>query len=306
MARHRVYVFCAALKDMLKNAWVPHAGKVSNEPRDSGSTSFYSPLVDKADISERASTLWPDASTCLGVDFNRAGHVKLLSGPLADYLREFDYPDAGLGDECLENYYVGNSQFGAMDARIAFGLLRLWRPRRIIEVGSGYSTLLMVDVVERYLSEQTRITCVEPFPRQFLHKLADIELVERKVQDVDPGMFESLDRGDVLFIDSSHVSKTGSDVNFMVFDVLPRLKAGVHIHFHDIFLPYEYPRDWIMERSLSWNEQYLLRALLMFSADTFEVTLGCAYAVTQLGDLADPIRNGLGGTGGSFWITKVK
>lgn len=225
---------------------------------------------------------------------------------MAGYLREFDYPDAGPDDESPHQYYDGNSQFNGMDARLAFGLLRLWRPGRIIEVGSGYSTLLMVDVVGRHLSGQTRITCVEPFPRPFLRKLAGIELLESKVQDVDSAMFESLGRGDVLFIDSSHVSKTGSDVNFLFFEVLPRLKAGVHIHFHDIFLPYEYPKDWVMDESISWNEQYLLRALLMFSADTFKVTLGCAYAVTQLRHLAEPIRNGRGATGGSFWITKLK
>lgn len=281
-------------------------GKVICDVDACDQSGFYSPIVDRRELRDRPETLWPHASACAGMDFNHDGQAELLKGPFSELVGEFDYPHSGADDMALDAYYLDNSEFTGSDARILFGLLRLWRPGRIIEVGSGYSTLLMADVVDRYLPG-TRITAIEPYPRPFLHRLtgSSVELVEKKVQEVDASVFAELGPGDVLFIDSSHVSKTGSDVNYLVFEIIPRLKPGVHIHFHDVFLPFEYPKDWVMERGVNWNEQYLLRALLMFSAQTLRVTLGCAYAVTHLQELAAPITQGRYGMGGSIWLTKV-
>ena len=132
------------------------------------------------------------------------------------------------------------------------------------------------------------------------------ELVTQKVQDIPLAEFDKLKRGDILFIDSSHVCKTASDVNFLYFEVLPRLKAGVLVHVHDIFLPFEYPVEWVMEDNRSWNEQYLLRALLMYSR-AFRVMFGCMYAQDKFPDLVEralglPAGGGFGG--GSFWLKK--
>jgi hypothetical protein len=120
------------------------------------------------------------------------------------------------------------------------------------------------------------------------------------------GIFEALESGDILFIDSSHVSKTGSDVNYLYFEVLPRLKPGVKIHIHDIFLPHEYLKEWVLGECRSWNEQYLLRALLMYSS-AFSVVFGCAYAMATMADkvkaaLSHPKGHAFGG--GSFWMEK--
>jgi hypothetical protein len=119
--------------------------------------------------------------------------------------------------------------------------------------------------------------------------------------------FDQLSSNDVLFIDSSHVSKTGSDVNYLYFEVLPRLKKGVKIHIHDIFLPNDYLKDWVLNEKRSWNEQYLLRALLMYST-AFQVVFGCSYADEKMPELvkhglADPEERSFGG--GSFWIEKL-
>ena len=137
----------------------------------------------------------------------------------------------------------------------------------MIEVGSGYSTLLMADVNTRFLGGSANIRCIEPYPLPFLDPLPQgvAELIVSPVQDVPLKTFDRLEAGDVLFIDSSHVSKTGSDVNHLVFEVVPRLARGVHVHFHDVFLPFDYPRDWVLKLGLYWNEQYPLRALLRLS-----------------------------------------
>jgi hypothetical protein len=131
-------------------------------------------------------------------------------------------------------------------------------------------------------------------------------LTTQKVQDTPLDEFDKLKRGDILFIDSSHVCKTASDVNFLYFEVLPRLKAGVLVHIHDIFLPFEYPVEWVMDDNRSWNEQYLLRALMMHSR-AFRVLFGCRYAQDKFPGLVERalgLSAGHGFGGGSFWLKK--
>jgi predicted O-methyltransferase YrrM len=268
---------------------------------------FYSPIVDPADATANEARIWPEPPTDVaGIDFDDASHRHVLETLFACFYKDFDYAEAGAPDEELKAYYIGNSQFGWLDARALFVLLREWRPSRIIEVGSGYSTLLMADVARRFLGGATKITAIEPYPRPFLARIG-VELIEAKVQDVPLTTFDALDRGDVLFIDSSHVSKTGSDVNRLFFEILPRLKAGVRIHVHDVFLPADYPKEWVVGDNRSWNEQYVLRALLMDST-RYRVVFGSAHAyyrhrdaVTRALGLAPGVAYG----GGSFWFEVV-
>lgn len=134
-----------------------------------------------------------------------------------------------------------------------------------------------------------------------------MHLIKSRVQDVDPGEFAKLQEGDILFVDSSHVAKIGSDVNHLFFKVLPAVARGVHVHFHDIFLPYEYRRDWIKEKMLFWNEQYLLRAFLMGNAE-WDVTLPVCRLSRTSPDLlqkACPSPTGTV-TGGSFWMRRSR
>jgi hypothetical protein len=130
-----------------------------------------------------------------------------------------------------------------------------------------------------------------------LKAIHDVNLVPQRVEKVNLNTFASLQSGDVLFIDSSHVSKAGSDVNFLFFEVLPRVPSAVRIHIHDIFLPGEYPKRWVIEENRSWNEQYVLRALLMYS-NAFRVLFGSAYALLKFKDL---VSHG----GGSLWIERL-
>lgn len=268
---------------------------------------FYSPVTDPAELGSRLDELYPAQPQAPGIDFNDPSHEALLAA-LATHMPDYQYPELGAEDTELNQFYTRNSQFSWLDSRALFCLLRHWRPARIVEVGSGYSSLLMSDVNRRFFGGSTRIECIEPYPRPFLRR-ADmgIELIEQKVQAVPLSFFESLQPGDLLFIDSSHVCKTGSDVNFLYLQVLPRLKPGVRVHIHDIFLPAEYPRDWVIDENRSWNEQYLLQALLMFSAG-FRVLFGCNYAFMRypqkvIAALNHPKGHGFGG--GSFYIERI-
>lgn len=187
-------------------------------------------------------------------------------------------------------------------------MLRHFRPRRIIEVGSGYSSCVILDTRERHLDGKLDVTLVEPYPELVLQLLrpADrhaIEILPIRVQDVPLDRFRQLQAGDFLFIDSTHVSKTGSDVNTLVFDVLPILNRGVHVHFHDVFYPFEYPKEWVMA-GRSWNEQYLLRGFLQYNS-AFSITLMNTYLQGRHPErFATQMPLCLRNTGGSIWIRR--
>ena len=270
---------------------------------------FYSPVVNTAELMDIKDRIWPDRLPALpGIDLNDRSHRRILAKWFPRYMPDYDYPEKLSGDQDETQFHTHNSQFSWLDARTLFVFLRKVKPRRMIEVGSGFSSLLSADVNHRFLDDRCHFLCIEPYPRAFL--LDGVpgmsELVTQKVQDIPLAEFDKLKRGDILFIDSSHVCKTASDVNFLYFEVLPRLKAGVLVHVHDIFLPFEYPVEWVMEDNRSWNEQYLLRALLMYSR-AFRVMFGCMYAQDKFPDLVEralglPAGGGFGG--GSFWLKK--
>lgn len=271
---------------------------------------FYSPIVNPEELMARQNELWPNNPEVLGIDFNNEYHKKVLSEYFPEHIENYSYKENS--DETLFNdeFYTQNSQFSWLDSRSLFVLLNQWKPQRMIEVGSGFSSLLTADVNYRFLKNTIDFKCIEPYPRPFLKKKINglNEVIIDKVQNVNKELFSQLNSGDILFIDSSHVAKTGSDVNFLYFEILPILKTGVKIHIHDIFLPDEYPKEWVLEANRSWNEQYILRALLMYS-DTFRVLFGCSYAQHKYPELvvkALNLPNGNGFGGGSIWIEKIK
>jgi len=268
---------------------------------------FYSPVADVAELRAQLERIWPAHPSVLGIDFNDAYHQRVLREYFPAFYPDFAYPARPDGNPLT--FYLDNDQFSWLDCRALFVLLRAWRPKRLVEVGSGFSTLLVADVNRRFLDGALSVTCIEPYPRPFLHspELGLERLLVQKVQDADAGIFSELDAGDVLFIDSSHVAKTGSDVNHLCFEVLPRLRAGVRIHFHDIFLPADYPQQWALDENRSWNEQYLVRALLMFSS-RFRVLFGSSHAfAAHAPALREALREPDGGYygGGSLWIEKI-
>lgn len=208
-------------------------------------------------------------------------------------------------------YHYRNGAFEFLDAECYYGVIRQLKPARILEVGSGFSTLLAMEAIRKCREDDSTfrcdITCIEPYERPFLESL-DIRLIRAKVEDVPVSHFESLNSGDILFVDSSHVIRPGGDVLHLILGVLPLLKRGVWVHFHDIFLPNAYPSAWLSNEFRLWNEQYLLEAYLAGNRD-YEVVIALNYLSKQygseLGSIFPNFEKYPGIAPGSFWIRKL-
>ena len=165
-------------------------------------------------------------------------------------------------------YYLNNIWFHPYDAYVLSGIINKYKPSKIIEIGSGFSTGLMLDINRKNFNNQIKITCIEPNPERLKEvissRINDINIYEKRLQDIDLSIFDELEQNDLLFIDSSHVVKMNSDVIKIFFEILPKLNKNVIIHFHDIFNNFSYPKEWIVQRRC-WNEAYLLRAFLMYN-----------------------------------------
>lgn len=189
------------------------------------------------------------------------------------YLKEFRARFPINKDKSKNTFFVINGGYMAVDAHIYWSIIRHFKPKQIIEIGAGHSTVLagQACLLNERDSKATKLTAVEPYPSGFFEAgLPGLTtLIKEKIQDVDPSVWKSLGAGDILFIDSSHVVASGNDVHFEYLEILPRLKPGVFVHIHDISLPKRYP-DSYMDLQLYWNEQYLLQAFLTHNSK-FEV-----------------------------------
>jgi uncharacterized UPF0146 family protein len=238
---------------------------------------YYSPIPSGADVDALGqTTVSPEPDTCRGVDLRIPEQLARLAAlqPFADDLMFSNEPGQAT------RYYLDNDSFAPGDAVFLSTLMRQRRPSRIVEIGAGYSTAVMCDVNERYLDRAVRIDAVDPEPARVRALLRGDEddmltIHETIVQQVPFSLFTSLRANDILFVDSSHVLKLGSDVGLILFEVLPRLEPGVFVHFHDIAWPFEYPIDWYRE-GRAWNEAYALRAFLAYNP-TFPIVLFANY-----------------------------
>jgi hypothetical protein len=215
----------------------------------------------------------------------------------------------GVPDSPKEGWrYRSSFMFQPPDAVVYHAMLRHFQPKRVVESGSGFTSALALDTRDRFLPELD-LTFIEPHPETRLNELlvgddgSKCQIYPFPVQAVNLEVFDVLQSGDFLFIDTAHIAKTGSEVNWIVFNVLPRLAAGVIVHFHDVFWPLEYPRTWLKDRR-SYNEIYLLRAFMMYN-DSFETLLFNNWAWQERRDLFDTIPSDYSGGGpGSLWLRK--
>lgn len=270
---------------------------------------FYSPVPDLADVRARAGRLFRrDADAVPGIDLRADAQWELFR-QLAGHLGDFDWADAPAPGR---RFHLGQNFYGPGSAFVLFALLRHFRPRRVIEVGSGFSSALMLDADEAAPdgAGRTAFTFVEPYPENRLNGLlrpadaARATLVKDVVQNVPLSAFEALEDGDFLFIDSSHVSRVGSDVNYLFFEVLPALKPGVVVHVHDVYWPFEYPEHWVME-GRAWNEAYLLRAFLQYN-ERFQILLFNNFLAQRRGpECRELVPLFAKDPGSSIWLRKV-
>lgn len=220
------------------------------------------------------------------VDLNVPGALAFMDQCVSDkYADEFKAIRKEINVDAQHEYYIDNQGFGHNDGSVLYCMLRINKPRRMIEVGMGYSTMLSSMALKQNAEKDgkpCRMTSVEPYPTHDFQQAVvrglgkQLKVVVEMVQDVKVDVFLELEAGDVLFIDCSHVLAFGSDALFLFTKVVPRLKKGVIVHVHDIFLPYEYPMEWIAQEHRFWNENYFMQAFLTGNKD-FKVLFPVAY-----------------------------
>jgi SAM-dependent methyltransferase len=232
---------------------------------------YYSPIPSLEELELKKGIIYDYGKKIQAIDLQLEEQYKLLK-EYSNFYKELDFTKERNG---TNRYFYNNPSFREPDGIFLYSFLRAFRPKRIIEVGSGYTSALMLDINDKYFNKSLELTFVDPFPDLLFSLLdekdkAKHKLIPQKLQDVDLSIFDSLQAGDLVFIDSTHVSKTGSDVNIIFFDLIPRLKSGVFIHFHDIVFPFEYPEEWVFNtngrwKGFSWNESFILRSFLMYN-----------------------------------------
>lgn len=233
---------------------------------------YYSPVPNMREVLARSQVLFDQpVEDCPGIDLKEEAQLELLES-FSRYDEDLPFSPASKEGN---RYFYKNGFFGYGDAIALYFMMRHYEPRKVIEVGSGYSSAAMLDINDMFLDSSVQFTFVEPFPKRLLGLLNIRDknahtVLHEHVQDVPLEVFSTLSTNDVLFVDSSHNVKAGSDVGHILFHILPRLRPGVLVHFHDVFWPFEYPKEWIVEKGRAWNEAYFLRSFLQYNK-SFEI-----------------------------------
>ena len=264
---------------------------------------YYSPIPDLVEVRRRHAELFTDVPTSLpGIDLNLDAQLE-LAGRLAPFMTDLPFSDDAVRGL---RYRFTNDFFGRSDGLVLYGMLRLHRPTTYVEIGSGWSSALVLDTRDLFLDHELSCIFVEPEPERLESLLREgdersTRIFRQPVQEVWRDVLAEISEGDFLFIDSSHVAKVGSDVMIELLEMVPRLPPGVHVQLHDIFYPFQYPAPWVYDGRY-WNEAYLLRALLTHNS-RLSITWWnhCLFTLRQ-----DPVAAILPGwergAGGSIWL----
>jgi hypothetical protein len=241
-----------------------------------------------------------------GIDWNIAGQLKILNG----FLFSRELAEIPQKETTSLNFYMDNGSFGPGDAEYWYQFIRLVKPNRIFEVGSGNSTLMAIKAISKnhqcdpsYICKHV---CIEPYEMPWLEQIS-VSVVRKKIEEIDLSYFSELVENDILFIDSSHIIRPSGDVVFEFLELLPTLNKGVIVHVHDIFTPNNYPKQWLEDLILFWNEQYLLEAFLTNNSE-WQIIGAVNYLYHNHYDKLQSIAQSLtpGSVGpGSFYIKKI-
>ncbi len=271
---------------------------------------FYEPIPDTRTLKE---DLWLKCSELTGIDINEKKQLELLSLFVSKFKHEYNSLPEYKTSVPFE-YYVNNGEFESVDGEILYCMIRHFKPGKVFEIGSGFSTYLSAQAILKNKEENDSYECeliaIEPYPNDVLKKGFSglSKLIPTRIQDIPLSEFSKLKENDILFIDSSHVLKIGSDVQYEYLEILPRLNKGVIVHVHDILLPAEYLKAWVLKEYRFWTEQYLLQAFLSFN-NAFEVFWAGSYMHLKHPDNLESAFSSYKRVErwpGSFWIRRTK
>ena len=263
---------------------------------------YFSPIPSLAELRKKVD-LFDKEIDMVGFDWHQETQIGLMRDAFPLYSHECSFPqteDDGINEW---DYFIDNGSFPIGDAYILNSMIKHFKPKKVIEIGSGFSTLVMANA---FTSPSQELISVNPFPGEFDKLFTKgfpgfTKLIKKSVESLSLEFFDTLEANDILFIDSSHVVRFMGDVTFLYLEVIPRLKPGVIIHAHDIFLPRHIPKEWIFEEHRFWTEQYLLWALLSFNTK-FEILFSAQYMKKYNTEL-ESIFPGYW-AGGSFWFIR--
>jgi hypothetical protein len=299
-----------AIKNLVRKA--PIVGKYWGKQGAYPAGHYYSPIPAKQDVLSYINSRPSPGDELPGLNLNKEGQHELLV-EFTKFYHELPFQETPANSLSLSlslslRYYYDNEWFSYSDAIFLYSFLRQHKPKRIIEVGSGFSSAVILDTIDGFFPDRPEVTFIEPYPERLLGLLRNndkeqVRLIDKKIQDVATETFLALESGDLLFIDSSHVVKCGSDLQLIMFEILPHLKPGVFVHFHDVFYPFDYPSDWLTEGRY-WNENYFLRAFLSYNSE-WSIRFFNDYAHLVFGDF---IKNNMPlcarNKGGSLYIQR--
>jgi hypothetical protein len=234
---------------------------------------YYFPIPDTRALKDE---LWVQPQEMVGININDEMQTNLLSDFHSKFNKEYDkFPEKQTN--IPYKYFIDNHLFSSVDGEIYYCMIRHFKPKKIIEVGGGYSTYLAAEAIlknKEKNGKESELIIIDPYPNKILQKGFPglSKVIKSKVEDVNYSLYKELGENDILFIDSSHVLKMGNDVQYLYLEVLPRLNKGVLIHIHDIYLPQHYPKEWLIKEYRFWDEQYLLQMFLTYNNE-FEIVM---------------------------------
>lgn len=269
-------MFTSTLKNVVRH--VPHArrkiGKSYKLIAELQDDSVYgSPIPYLDEVREKADQIFDCSLRDLGgIDLRPQAQLDQLE-KIAEFYAEMPFSDH---PNESQRYYFDNGWYQYGDGILLYGMMRHLKPKRIVEIGSGFSSFAMLDTNQAFLDGSLQFTFIDPNCKRLRSRLTERDLksttiYDKPIQDVPVSIVDELQDGDILFVDSSHTAKIGSDVTHILFELFPRLASGVHVHVHDIYYPFEYPKHNVLRGSFA-NEAYLLRAFLQHNSE-FEISI---------------------------------
>lgn len=268
---------------------------------------FYSPIVNPDEAAHHYAVLSDRGipESIPGINLDRAKMTRTWRD-LLPFLEKIPFNE-NISEDF--QYAFQNPNYSWGDGGILHSMILYHQPKRIIEIGCGWSSVCILDTLRKYFDHKCKATFIEPYPALLTNLICDVSapvhIVHSSVQNVSLNIFDELEAGDILFIDSTHVLKTGSDVCFELFEVLPRIAPGVLVHIHDIFWPFEYPRDWAVDENRSWNEVYAVRAYLTNNLDWEIVFFNDFFAKFEKDLIESTWPSFLRNSGGALWLRRA-